>query len=600
MPAPLSTILQGSSATPQGDTAPLPPTSLEPIAPPQGVPAPFSTALQGGTAPLPPTPNAPDCPKVPECALSTPAQTPFETRTENPPPKPLPENLPSLQEGTGEGCSSWGGKDRFADLTRTIENTPTSNTSSTAGPPPGLGKKTGGALRYSPDHNTPVVEKLHRVFVKKSLSGIALKHQSTVMYAFAKEGGGYSMGDLKWVLKREGLAAYTPVAFAKSGEEFGTIVERYFPEDQTDFRQKGEPVAVITGEVLTFGDLVWRLYDFSILDNSIESNYNMHREKFGKTSGFSSARALFSTSSEGSVAAATEVIDDFPDEEFEEAGPGERREETHEEKVIEARRLAVELDEMRRLTAESGLDELEEEVTELTVTKEKYDDLKRRFNLQTSMVQRAFRTVDNLTGRVDNFAKENLKLTNKQLATVVQASLEPLVKNINELKRAVITTKLENHDQSMNYFKVAMRKHKDEASKVTQQFQQVHNICRNLLPAPTVKQPSTPAFPPPQGFPPQGYQSSNVTAPAGFPGPPPTFGLAPPSFSMAPSIYNPTQPSYNNQMMYQGPMVTQQAQPQMPQQQMQPQMSQQQVQPQMSQQQMQPPQGNNSYFQVSY
>ena len=152
-----------------------------------------------------------------------------------------------------------------------------------------------------------------------------------------------------------------------------------------------------------------------------------------------------------------------------------------------------------------------------------------------------------LTERQDNYVKGDAKMTNQKMAVVVQASVEPVIKAISEVKKSVQDLRMENNSQAVNFFRTASKKQDDHIASTNQQLQLVLNTVRNLLPARQglPAKPPAPAaaatnalpYPAPQGQSFQGYQAGNGLAPTGFPGPPPTFQPTP-TFNQAPPTFN--------------------------------------------------------------
>ena len=77
---------------------------------------------------------------------------------------------------------------------------------------------------YTPSHSSLVEGPAFRVFIKRSLSGVPLMDQPTVVYGFAKEGGGYSLGEMKIKLAKEGLAMYSPSTKCQDNRDRGLRV----------------------------------------------------------------------------------------------------------------------------------------------------------------------------------------------------------------------------------------------------------------------------------------------------------------------------------------------------------------------------------------
>ena len=396
--------------------------------------------------------------------------------------------------------------------------------------------------------------------------------QPTVVYGFAKEGGGYSLGEMKIKLAKEGLAMYSPSTKCQDNEimDFGSVVDHWLPIDFDDFSRHGKPEVMITEELLTMGDFVWRLYEIGLLDSSNSKYYNAHRNK----TGVKTKRAIFSSqpvASEG-VVADSQIPDNDDLElgsEFSEEGI-ENSAERQDEEELRARRVAEELDELKRVTAEDGLDQEELEIVELTVSKERYNAVIQKCNSQAKVIHRALRVSDNMTERVDCYVKGDAKITNQQMAVVVKASVEPLMKVVCEVKKGIQDFRMDSNSQVVNFVKSSAKKQEDQAGVTNQQLQLILNTVRNLLPA----RPSPPAKPTAssapaaataglgsypshqgQGFQQQGFQQQGfLGAPPGFPGPPPSL-QAPPTFPIPPS-YNQaagTSPYSPAPVTFQGP-----------------------------------------------
>ena len=434
-----------------------------------------------------------------------------------------------------------------------------------AGTPPAGGTRQPRSdlqYQYTPAHSVMVKKGAVRVFIKRSSGGLLAMNQPTVLYAFAREGGNYSISEVRGVLEKQGLSMYAPEAMGPdSGPvEFGAMVDYWYPIDHRDYIKHGKPEVVITGEILTFGDLVWRLYELGILDTADSVSYNAHREK----AGFTTARALMASQAPGpGVVAAAHYSDDLGSD-F--GSEGDRAVGEVEEEQLLSRKRAEEVDEVRRIAAESGWDEQEPEVTGPTVDKDKYNNLVKTSNGQAKFISRCLKTIDSLTERNDNYVKGDAKLTNQKMAVVVQASMEPLMKGIAEVKKGLQDLRMEGNNQTVNFVRNTSKKNDDQIAALRGQLQQVHNTVRTLLPSPAstpvVKLQAPPAGPPPsfpppspaqgQAFTSQGYQPGGGSAPTVFPGPPPTYSSSP--FSQGPTNFNQAPNSFS-----QGPNTFNQA-----------------------------------------
>ena len=305
----------------------------------------------------------------------------------------------------------------------------------------------------------------------------------------------------------------------------------------------GAPEAVITGELFTFGDLVRRLFDLSILhpNNSVE--LNLHREKYDGTRAPSSAlRALFSPLGEKRARKAEEGVEASRarvDQDMD-LGSNFSGEEEEEVTEVEVNGQEQEMDELRRVTYEQGLNEEEEEIApELaTVARAKYNEMVRKYNAQTRIVNRLFQKNDDLTLRIDNYVKGDKKMTNQQIATVVKAALDPLVKKMDSMQGGLQVVRAESSAAAGTFYKKVINRQDDIFSSLLANGKSI----KALAPAPRPGQGGPPQFPFPfplpgqgfqgpgphnqnQNFPPPGPHNQNFPPPAApavqFAGPPP-------------------------------------------------------------------------------
>ena len=385
-----------------------------------------------------------------------------------------------------------------------------------------------GDYPYAPDHALTVHDRTYRIFLKRSSTGVAPRSCPTLLYAFARVGLGYSMGDFKSALARQGLAVHHPEArktATGAGDSFGSLVARYFPGDYNDIMAKGAPEAMITGELFTFGDLVRRLFDLSILDPNNSVELNLHREKYDGTRVPSSAtRNLFplhSERSEGVVASSVRV-----DQDLDLGSNFSGEEEGDVAEVVDNGQ--DEMDELRRVTYEQGLNEEEEEIAPevATVTRAQFNEMVRKYNSQTRVVNRLFQKNDVLTLRLDNYVKGDMKMTNQQMATVVKAALDPLVKRMDSVQGGLQVVRAESSAAAGTFYKKVINRQEDIFGLIIANGKAV----KALAPAPRLGQVGPPPFPynfplPGQGF--QGPVSHNQSFPppaapaVQFAGPPP-------------------------------------------------------------------------------